>query len=164
MSEKKTECSWCGQAHGEDPNHIWTAIIGGDTICEDCITLSYNVILELREQDIKDNKRIITDPHAVFGGAVESTSGVPTCAVYELYKAGEPVEGLAEIYKMSIAAVKCAIWYEIINLTKEPEEKDYSYIDSGDWAQDLRRVQQEEVFEAAYGAQLLKEGMLDEHV
>jgi uncharacterized protein (DUF433 family) len=58
------------------------------------------------------HKPVVLDPTRSFGKPIDNESGVPTSALYHLYRAGEPVERIACWYEVSPEAVQAAIEYE----------------------------------------------------
>jgi uncharacterized protein (DUF433 family) len=57
-------------------------------------------------------KGVVLDPKRSFGKPIDSQSGVPTFALYEMSLSGESIEAIARWYGASCSAVTAAIEYE----------------------------------------------------
>jgi len=58
------------------------------------------------------NRRVILDPELSFGAPIERRSGVPTHTLFQMSKAGESVEAIADWYEVDPEGVNDAIEYE----------------------------------------------------
>ena len=56
---------------------------------------------------------IVIDPQRSFGSPIDDATGVPTYVLYEMYKAGEATEAIAEWYQVTKHFVIAAVNFEI---------------------------------------------------
>ena len=52
------------------------------------------------------------DPERSFGSPIDRETGVPTYALYGMYKSGEDAKKIASWYRVPVAGVEDAIEYE----------------------------------------------------
>jgi uncharacterized protein (DUF433 family) len=55
---------------------------------------------------------IVLDPQRSLGKPIDNGSGIPTMALYQTWRAGEPVERIARWYSVQPDVVDAAIKYE----------------------------------------------------
>jgi len=66
-----------------------------------------------RKRDPDEPRAIVIDPFVSFGRPVLSGTGIATAVVAERFKAGEPLESLAEDYGRSLLEIQEAIRCEL---------------------------------------------------
>ena len=74
--------------------------------------LDYDVEGVIRYWPMGREAGIVLDPNRSFGKPIDCKSGVPTLALYEMVRAGESKESVANWYEVPLHAVEVAIEYE----------------------------------------------------
>jgi uncharacterized protein (DUF433 family) len=59
------------------------------------------------------DRPVVLNPGRVFGQPIDPGSGVPTRVLYEMYDAGESIEGVADWFEIEPEAVRSAVEYEL---------------------------------------------------
>jgi uncharacterized protein (DUF433 family) len=65
------------------------------------------------QRDLDEPRLIVIDPRISFGRPVLAGTGIPTASIAERFKAGEPIEELADDYGRSAAEIQEAIRCEL---------------------------------------------------
>jgi uncharacterized protein (DUF433 family) len=78
--------------------------------------LSFVNLVEAHVLEAIRRHHVVIDPHISYGRPVLVGTGIPTAVVAERYKAGEPIDELAEDYGRSRKeieeAIRCELWLD----------------------------------------------------
>jgi len=74
--------------------------------------IDYGPLEAVRYWPQGNDRSVVIDPARSFGRPIDSKSGVPTKAVYDMYKAGDDIPTISAWYRMEVAAVADAIDFE----------------------------------------------------